>query len=113
MDKIDFVEWLQGELDKQNWKKADLAKASGISSAHITRIMKREQDPGSDACIAIARALKLPPEDVFRFAGILPPKPEEAPGMGELIHLYLEADPEERDRMLDIARALSRRSRKE
>ena len=109
---MDFVEWLQGEMDKRNWRKADLARASSISSAHITRIMKREQSPGPDTCNSIARAFKLPPITVFRAAGHLPPEPEQPPTLSEWIHLFLEADPDERDRMLEVARTLSRRSRK-
>ena len=115
MDEYDFSEWLQTELDQRNWSKADLSRASGISPAHITRIMKREQSPGPDTCNSIARALKMPPEVVFRLAGLLPENsqyPDDPPTLKEWIQLYLFADPNERDRMLEVARTLSRRSRK-
>jgi len=71
MDKIGFAEWLTYEIEKRGLTKAEFAKQSGLSASHITRITSGEQTPGSDAIVGIARALKLPPEDVFRrVAGI-------------------------------------------
>ena len=116
MIKNDFSGWLQLELNNRNWSKADLARASGLSSAQITRIVKREQNPGPESCSEIARAFKMPPEMVFRIAGLLPQEsqyPDEPPTLREWIRIYLLADPDERDRMLEVARTLSQRSRKE
>ena len=57
--------------------------------------------------------LTLPEDEVFRQAGQLSPKPEDPPGLGEWIRMYVLADEAERDRMLEVAKTLSRRSRKE
>lgn len=112
MENTDFVEWLQLELNKRNWRKADLAKASGLSSAQITRIMKREQGPGPEACTAIARAFKMSPERVFRLAGLLPwepEKPEDPPTFWEWVMYYVRSSDEERDQMLEMAEELSKK----
>jgi len=68
---------------------------------------------GTKADRSIAHVLDLPEEEVFRQAGLLSPKPEEPPTLSEWIHLFLEADEEERDPMLEEARTLSQRSRRE
>jgi transcriptional regulator with XRE-family HTH domain len=114
MERTDFVEWLYGELGKRNWRKADLARASGLSSAHITRIMKREQSAGPDACRAIAHALDLPEEFVFRKAGLLSPKPDESepPSFMDWLRIWMNADDEERDRLLERAEKFVAENRK-
>lgn len=73
----DFIGWLQEELKKRDWSTADLSKKSGISQPHISRIMSGSRKAGTDALEAIARAFNLPPDLVFRRAGLLPPTKEE------------------------------------
>jgi transcriptional regulator with XRE-family HTH domain len=70
----EFSDWLDTELSKRNWTRADLAKAAGISQSSLSLIYSGNRKPGNDLCESIARALKLPPEEVFRRAGLLPPK---------------------------------------
>ena len=112
MLNTDFVEWLETELEKRQWRKSDLAKLGGVSAAQITRIIKREQHPGPETCRSIARAFRLPPETVFRIAGLLPQQPDEPPTLREWIHYYLQASDEDRERMLEVARTLSQKSQK-
>jgi len=50
----------------------DLAQKSELSASQISRILKLESTPSQDAIAAIARALHLPAETIFRAAGILP-----------------------------------------
>lgn len=73
-DSIAFGDWLQRELSNRGWDQAELSRRSGISSAQISRIVTGGRRPGKDSIDGIARALRLPPEDVMRQAGILPPK---------------------------------------
>lgn len=73
-DVIAFGDWLQRELDNRGWDQAELSRRSGISSAQVSRIVTGGRRPGRDSIDGIARALRLPPEDVLRQAGILPPK---------------------------------------
>jgi transcriptional regulator with XRE-family HTH domain len=74
---MDFVNWLNEELGKRDWSIRELARRSGISHASISQVLNRHRYPGSDFCLAIARGLQLPPEEVFRRAGILPPRAGE------------------------------------
>ena len=67
-----FSEWLQSQLDLREWTQADLARHSKVTQTHISRIMNGARQPGPDAITGIARALKLPAEEVMRQAGLLP-----------------------------------------
>lgn len=71
----DFVEWLQQEIDARNWRPADLARAAGIYASTLAKILQRERRVGADVCLSLARRLTLPPETVFRKAGLLPDLP--------------------------------------
>jgi len=70
---MDFSDWLLSELKMREWSQADLSRKSGIASPHITRVLKRQQNPGNVFCEGIARAFDIPIESVMRQANILPP----------------------------------------
>jgi transcriptional regulator with XRE-family HTH domain len=111
VDTIVFSDWLNQQLIMRGWSQADLSKAAGISRASITNVLTGTRQPGPDLCNAIAQAFKIPPEDVFRAAGLLPPKKEDAPGLAEWMHLYMNATPSQREEMLDYARFKARQDR--
>lgn len=71
---MDFSEWLQSELDKRDWTQADLVRASKgkLTTAQVSRVMTRQQNPGVRFCEGIAMALDMSPGDVVHRAGILP-----------------------------------------
>lgn len=53
---------------------SELARLAKLGRGTISNIMSGNRQVGQDTISAIARALKLPPETVFRAAGILPPQ---------------------------------------
>ncbi len=67
-----FSDWLVIQLNDKGWSQAELSRQAGVSRAAISAVIVGTRNPGNDLCEAIARALKLPPETVFRAAGILP-----------------------------------------
>lgn len=67
-----FNDWLLKELKQRDWLQADLARASGLTTAAISRYINGRA-PEETSIKKIARAFNLPPEIVFRAAGILPP----------------------------------------
>jgi transcriptional regulator with XRE-family HTH domain len=75
-----FSVWICAEIVKRGWKASDLARAANVSKGTISDILNERRRPGLDVCVAIARALKYPPEDVLRIAGLLPPDK----GLGDL-----------------------------
>lgn len=83
---MDFSDWLREQIELRDWSQADLARASHISPTQIARILSRERNVGNEAVIAIAFAFKLPPEQVYRAAGILPPATETTELIEQMIH---------------------------
>lgn len=113
MGNREFVEWIEGELEKRKWRPADLARAAALYPATISKVLNEDRQAGPDVCLALARAFKLPPELVFRKAGLLP----ELPGgnhdveLQQLIDLMQRMTPDERREILEYALWRYRRER--
>ena len=69
-----FIEWLNEELQKRDWSQRELARRSGLSSSSVHHVFQGRRDPGTKFCKAIAKALHIPVEDVYREANLLPPE---------------------------------------
>lgn len=67
----DFSEWLEKEMNRRGIGVRELARMADISPAGISKVINQYRDPGPDLCRAIARALKLPEEEIFIRAGLL------------------------------------------
>lgn len=91
-----FTNWLEEELQKREWKPAYLAHKAGISRGALSNILSGLRRPGHEVLNAIAQALSIPPEIVFRQAGILPES-------------YLDGNEDERPDFL-LPTALARRA---
>ncbi len=76
MSNINFAHWLLDQINSRGWTQADLARASNLTTAGISRILAGTRGPGTEACTGIAKALNLPVSYVFQQAGLLPPEPE-------------------------------------
>ncbi|MBN1874717.1 MAG: helix-turn-helix transcriptional regulator [Anaerolineae bacterium] len=100
---MDFSEWIESEMEKRSWRPADLAKRAGLYPATLGRVLSRERQAGPDVCNAIARAFKVPHEDVFRYAGLLPPLPEGGGDLsfGELLSYMKRLSPQTRREILE------------
>ena len=71
-----FSSWLNAEMGKASLNQSELAKRANINQAAVSRLLAGTTTPSAETCNAIAKALKLPPEQVYRAAGLLPPKSE-------------------------------------
>jgi transcriptional regulator with XRE-family HTH domain len=69
-----FSGWLSLQLSEKNLSQAELARRSGITQSNISLVLNEKRNPGPDFCKKIARGLKMPPEKVYRAAGLLSPK---------------------------------------
>ena len=72
--KNNFGTWLQQEREKNNLSQSALANLAKLNRAVISKIENNASKPTPETLSAIAHALKLPPEFVFRKAGLLPAK---------------------------------------
>jgi transcriptional regulator with XRE-family HTH domain len=106
MSKIDFIEWLQKIMQDRRMSKADLARESGISPAQITRITTGEQGLSIDSAVAIASALKVEPDEVFKKAAGLMSNPT-GPLTREAEFLLSLLPPDKQQQAIDYIRFLA------
>lgn len=102
--EIDFSKWLQKEIDDRGWSWNKLAEMAGLSSGTIYNIRDGVRGVGQSSLESISRALRLPPETVFRAAGFLPPAPDTSESQEELLHLFSQLPPGEQKEMLELLR---------
>lgn len=97
-----FGDWLQDELKNRNISQKDLADMSHITPAQISRIISGSRGAGEQALIAIAHALKLPSETVFRAAGLLPPISPENELIKRITHITSQLPEDEQNDILQF-----------
>lgn len=68
-----FAAWLNRELDNRGWSRSEAARRGEFSASMLDKVISGYSQPGLDFCNGVARAFKLPLEDILRKAGILPP----------------------------------------
>lgn len=100
-----FITWLETELNKRDWRLADLARRANLDTGSISRILSGARKPGPEVCVAIARALNHPPEKIFRLAGLLPTDPGMDTEEKELLHLFRQLGTQQRKLALVALRA--------
>lgn len=111
METIAFITWLQSELDKRGWSQADLARAIRMTTATVSRVMSGDRKPGIEFLIALAGALKVPPEEIYRAAGLLPPITESKQITEEINYLMAGMTPDERQEAIEYLRYRFSRSK--
>lgn len=83
-----FINWLNNLLAEKGWTQAELSKRAQISPAMISSVLSGSRDPGMNFCNSVATALKLPPEEVYRVAGLLPEEPPDDQTLYRIQNLY-------------------------
>ncbi len=113
VDTMDFPKWLEEELKHRNITQSELARRAGVTRAAMSGILSGARGPGVDLCQGIAKAFKLPPEEVYRAAGILPPEKEQDQTLYRINHLYHTLkDKASKTRALDFLEFLSQQEEK-
>jgi transcriptional regulator with XRE-family HTH domain len=99
----EFAAWLDAELAQRGWSYSQLARWAGLSHSMLSRL-RAGALPSWSACRAVAEALGLPPEEVFRQAGLLPPISPSQAEYEQFRHLLAQLSAEDRQELLEIAR---------
>lgn len=81
-----FGTWLLKELEHRKISQSDLSRMSGLSRGTISNLISGARGRGPDSIEAIARALKIPQEQVFRAAGLLPKEDKDDTWVEEMNH---------------------------
>jgi transcriptional regulator with XRE-family HTH domain len=103
----EFSDWLKAEVEGQGWSYRELGRRSDLSGAVISDVVNGRAKPGLRFCVQIARALRVPPENVLRRAGLLPPLPPGVEGEREAMGLFRRLLPEARQAVLMQLRAMT------
>ena len=102
---ITFSAWLSNKMMEHNWTQSDLARASGLTRQAISYYLsEKSKQPDEFALQRIAHALKLPPEQVYRAAGILPPAINIDEEMERIIHEIEKLPKADREEVLAFIR---------
>lgn len=83
-----FGQWLLDELEKREMSQSDLARRSGLSQGTISNMISSTRGVGPDSLRAIAKALRLPIEQVYRAANLLPPPPDVDEEMEQILNEF-------------------------
>ena len=106
----DLRKWIVENPSEREWRPADLAHRGGTRDATVSRILHGSRKAGPEVCVAIVTALDVPPERVFRIAGILPPLPPAVEEEEEAQGLFRGLDAQMQDRAGPPAHAERRRA---
>jgi len=96
-----FRDWLLLTLEEKGWSQSTLARAAGVSPAAISDALSGRRGVGKSLATKIARALRLPPEEVFRIAGILPPSITKTELIDRIINEINDLPPEEKSDVIE------------
>lgn len=110
MANTTFSKWLIEQVEGRGWSYAELARRADLSGATISLVVNEQKNPGTDFCAGVARALDLPPETVFRRAGLLPPEPDLTSRAKIAMHLFRSLPLHEQESLIVQMRALAERA---
>ena len=105
VEEVEFSLWLENQITVRGWRPADLAKAAELPAATVARVLNGDRNAGPEVATAIAKALSLSPEFVFRQAGLLPEiiPADPDPTFEEIAEILRGMTPEERRDVVDYA----------
>ncbi len=106
----DFGLWLQREREKRGLTQAKLATKAGLNRAVINKIENGQSTPTPDTLQAIADALGIPDEIIFRAAGYIR-SPSDTEYQEEFLHLLSQLSPQEREEILELLRFKAERQK--
>jgi transcriptional regulator with XRE-family HTH domain len=102
-DKVRFGQWLQGEREARGWSQADLARRCGRGRSVLHKIENGTALPALETFIALALALNLSPNVLFRNMGLLSELPERDVDLEHWKHLLAQMDPADEEELRRIA----------
>lgn len=101
----ELTKWVKDQLQKRHWSIRELARQSGLSHSLISQALNDRITISNNFCLSIARAFGVPPEHVFRLAGILPDLPDTQT-VNEITELAKNMPEDKQKQLLDFARFL-------
>ena len=107
----DLATWLKHELKLRGWSMREMARRTGVSHTAIINLVNGRTNPSAQFCLQIAEALQMPPEEIYRSAGLLPSSTPEEASLLEANYLFARLSESEQETVLTIMRALAEKRR--
>jgi transcriptional regulator with XRE-family HTH domain len=105
-----FGRWLDDQLEERGWSRSEAARRGGFSASMLNKVIAGSANPGLDLCQGIAQAFRIPLEEVFRQAGILPDSgeiPADVRNWGKRLMAISEEDRQEVIRLVEVGLRLA------
>jgi transcriptional regulator with XRE-family HTH domain len=103
-----LIDWITTQLNERDWSQNKLARASQLSRSQVSRVMNGQR-PSPEIANAIGDALGVSGEFILKLSGRLEPDPPGMPqSMKEWTELFKRAEPDQREKLLKMARELLR-----
>jgi transcriptional regulator with XRE-family HTH domain len=67
---MDFINWLNKEIEKRDWSIRQTARAANLSHTVISNLLSGDK-PTFNTCAALAEAFNIPSNFVFQIAGLV------------------------------------------
>lgn len=106
MEEDKFPTWLNGELKKRGWSQRELARRAKISSGTISNLISGMRGRGIDSLTSIAEAFEMPPEEIFRIAGVFSSAPSDTEYHEQLNHIIEHLPITEKNMLMEYAKFL-------
>lgn len=96
------------EIKKRDWSYSELARRMGVVPSNVSMVLNGHLKPTWDFCAAVSRAINLPPEEIFRRAGLLPSLPGQKTDthIQELLEMAKGLSEDDRRMVLEIVRVV-------
>ena len=101
-----FIDWVRDGMRERNWSQVDLARHAEMTRQSISALITGKNKPGMKICTGIARAFNLPPEEVHRKAGLLPPQKQNNERTVELKYIFNQLDNHHQELVLNMVRSI-------
>ncbi len=72
----EFYTWLTEHLTRRGWGVTELSRQIGLTHSAVSHVMSTRNQPSPRFCAAVANALGVSVEEVYRHAGLLPQLPQ-------------------------------------
>lgn len=103
IDRFSFGLWLQTEREKLGMSQAEFARKAGKDRAVISKIESGGAAPAVETYIAIANALNVSPETLFRKAGLMPNVTSAQTRLDDWRFILDQLPPDEEEELRKIA----------
>ncbi len=115
MSSKHFGNWLEREIEIRGWTMSELARRCEVSHPAVSRVVSGERGAGPELCRAIAQALEMPEERVFRIAGLLSqlPAPDDDLTFAQVYDMMNRLMPEERREIMEYVAWRYKRSKQQ